>query len=957
MKTEIYTLIAVLLMFVPLYAQSGSVNGTVIDADGQALPGVSVIVKGTSTGTSTDFNGVYEIKADPTATLVFSYVGFETKEVKINGKTTINVTLQSGVALDEVVVIGSRNPKRTAVDTAVPVDVIDVAELITAGPQVNLNQILNYVAPSFTSNTQTISDGTDHIDPASLRGLGPDQVLVLINGKRRHNSSLVNVNGTFGRGSVGTDLNTIPAASIARIEVLRDGAAAQYGSDAIAGVINIVLKKNTNELNVNVTSGANFTKYANDQTGDSDGETTNISANYGLALGSKGGFINFTGDFDVRQPYGRMKEWEGNVFNLYNTVERFANDDHYDISKLLDDDVSDVIQYATAAGINLGGATTKAALRNILKVDNTTAELAARGLTRSDFNMRVGQSSLRGGRFFANFSLPLDDKGTELYSFAGMSSRTGNSAGFYRLPNQSRSYTPTYINGFLPEINSDIIDKSIAIGIKGKISDWDIDFSNTWGKNSFLYTIGNTSNASMQNASPTTFDAGGFSFMQNTTNLDISKFYTDSMEGLNIAFGGEYRVENYEIVAGELASYAQFTADGQVITLASQIPAKDFFGASRPGGSQVFPGFSPSNELSRGRTSIAGYFDAEADISKSFLLSFASRYENYSDFGSTINFKIATRIKASENTNIRAALNTGFRAPSLPQLFFNSTSTIFDNLGNPQEVGAFSNDSKAAKLLGIPKLKEETSRSISLGFTSNLPQANLTFTVDGYFVAIDNRVVFTGQFKAPSGPQGDELRLLLSQANATAASFFANAIDTESKGLDIVITHKASLGTNIQLKSDLSGTFSKTIKVGDIKSSKVLKDAGLVSTYFPEDSRVYLEASVPRTKINLSNSLTTDKFNIFLRNVWFGEVTEATTTIANQQVFGSKLVTDLSFGYKASQTTTITVGANNLFDTYPDKADPAFNNRSAGRFDWSRRSQQFGIGGRFLFARLNFVLK
>ena len=202
MKTEIYTLIAVLLMFVPLYAQSGSVNGTVIDADGQALPGVSVIVKGTSTGTSTDFNGVYEIKADPTATLVFSYVGFETKEVKINGKTTINVTLQSGVALDEVVVIGSRNPKRTAVDTAVPVDVIDVAELITAGPQVNLNQILNYVAPSFTSNTQTISDGTDHIDPASLRGLGPDQVLVLINGKRRHNERNEKSNG-YGKRTSG----------------------------------------------------------------------------------------------------------------------------------------------------------------------------------------------------------------------------------------------------------------------------------------------------------------------------------------------------------------------------------------------------------------------------------------------------------------------------------------------------------------------------------------------------------------------------------------------------------------------------------------------------------------------------------------------------------------------------------------------------------------------------------
>lgn len=957
MKAKFYTFIAALFMAVPLFAQSGSVSGTVIDTDGQALPGVSVIVKGTSTGTSTDFDGKYEIKAESTATLIFSYVGFTTKEVKVNGKTTINVTLSSGVALDEVVVVGSRNPKRTSVDTAVPVDIIDVTELVSAGPQVNLNQILNYVAPSFTSNTQTISDGTDHVDPASLRGLGPDQVLVLINGKRRHAGSLVNVNGTFGRGSVGTDLNAIPAASIDRIEVLRDGAAAQYGSDAIAGVINIVLKKSTNELNVNVTSGANFTKNANDQTGGKDGETTNVSANYGLDLGTKGGFINFTGDFDVRQPYSRMKEWEGNIFNLFNTVERYANNDNYDLSKLLDDDVSDVIQYATAAGINLGGATTKVDLRSVLSANNTDAELTARGLTRSDFNMRVGQSSLRGGRFFANFSLPLDDHGTELYSFAGMSSRTGNSAGFYRQPNESRTYTPAYMNGFLPEINSDIKDKSFAIGIKGKINDWDVDFSNTWGKNAFLYTIGNTFNASLQKASPTTFDAGGFSFMQNTTNLDISKFYEDSMEGLNIAFGGEYRVENYEIVAGELPSYAQYTSDGQVITLASQVPAKDFFGNSRPGGSQVFPGFSPANELSRGRTSIAGYFDMEADVSKSFLLSFATRYENYSDFGSTLNFKVATRIKASENTNIRAAFNTGFRAPSLPQLFFNSTSTIFDNLGNPQEVGTFSNDSKAAKLLGIPSLKQETSRSISLGFTSNLPDAHLTVTVDGYFVAIDNRVVYTGQFKAPAGAQGDELRLLLSQANASAASFFANAIDTQSKGIDLVLTHKASFGDHTQLKSDLSGTFSKTIKVGAVKSSKVLRDAGLEGTYFPEDSRVYLEQAVPRTKINLSNSLTTDKFNIFLRNVWFGEVTEATTTVANQQIFGSKLVTDLSFGYKVSEATTITVGANNLFDIYPDMADPAFNNRSSGRFDWSRRAQQFGIGGRFLFARLNFVLK
>jgi iron complex outermembrane receptor protein len=444
-----------------------------------------------------------------------------------------------------------------------------------------------------------------------------------------------------------------------------------------------------------------------------------------------------------------MKEWEGTVFNLYNTVERFANNAGYDLSKLLDDDVNDVIQYGNAAGLNLSPTATKAELRNILKADNTTAELAARGLERSDFNMRVGQSALRGGRFFANFSLPLNDNGTELYAVAGMSSRTGNSAGFYRQPNESRTYTPAYMNGFLPEINSNIKDKSFSVGIKGKISEWEVDFSNTWGKNAFMYTIGNTFNASMQKASPTLFDAGGFSFTQNTTNLDVSQFFEDTMAGLNIAFGAEYRLENYDIVAGEEASYAQYTADGQVITLASQVPAKDFFGASRPGGSQVFPGFSPANELSRGRSSVAGYFDVEADLSENFLASFATRYEDYSDFGSTLNFKVATRIKAGENTNIRAAFNTGFRAPSLHQLNFNSTSTIFDNLGNPQEVGTFANDSRAAQLLGIPQLKEEKSRSVSVGFTSKLPEMHLTFTVDGYFVAIDDRVVYTGQFKGP----------------------------------------------------------------------------------------------------------------------------------------------------------------------------------------------------------------
>jgi iron complex outermembrane receptor protein len=473
------------MFLLPLLMAAQTIKGKVTDASGNTLPYMNVVQKGTANGTVTDDNGEFTItvKSLP-AKLIISSMGFMTKEVTVANTTYVTIVVSEDNALGEVVVIGSRNPNRTAIDSPVPIDIVDIKELIATSPQVNLNQILNFVAPSFTSNTQTISDGTDHIDPASLRGLGPDQVLVLINGKRRHTSSLINVNGTFGRGSVGTDLNAIPAAAIKRLEVLRDGAAAQYGSDAIAGVINIVLNESVNELNMSVTTGAHFSENSNSQTGGVDGAATNISASYGLPLGDKGGFINFSGDFDVREDYNRMKEWEGTIFNGYNAVERLANAANYNTSKFLSlsngldpasaaysSILNDLKGFANSAGYTTSGSDGLSELRTILGADATTSELAARGLDRTDFNMRVGQSRVRGGRFFANFKLPLDDNGTELYSFAGLSSRDGNSAGFYRLPNQDRTFTPAYVNGFLPEINSTISDQSLAVGIKGKVGD------------------------------------------------------------------------------------------------------------------------------------------------------------------------------------------------------------------------------------------------------------------------------------------------------------------------------------------------------------------------------------------------------------------------------------------------------------------------------------------------------
>ena len=953
-----YLLICFLFLGNFVFSQESKVSGTVLDNQSQPIPGVSVAIKGTNKGTITNFDGEYSVEASLGQTLVFNFIGFDDREVVID-RTLIDIQMVAGTMLGEVVLTGSRSPNRTVIESAVPVDVLDIKEISSAVPQVNLNQMLNYVAPSFSSNTQTIADGTDHIDPASLRGLGPDQVLVLINGKRRHNSSLINLNGSFGRGSVGTDLNAIPVVAIQRIEVLRDGAAAQYGSDAIAGVINIVLNESVGELDLNITSGANFSKNANKQTGGVDGETINVAASYGIGLGEKGGFVNFSGDFDYREPFNRMAEWEGSIFNAYNAIERVGLGNGLDISNLSNSQIQELGQQVSYFDSNfkneIASATDRSALQDLLGMDVTESELNARGQQRSDYNMRIGQSALRGGRLFANLSLPLDDVGTELYSFAGISSRSGESAGFYRLPNQSRTYTPTYINGFLPQINSKIKDQSLAVGIKGMVGDWNVDFSNTYGQNRFDYLISNTSNASLEGASPTSFDAGGFSFAQNTTNLDISRYFDDIYKGLNVAFGAEHRLEKYDIVAGEEASYGQYTENGDVINTANQIPAQDFFGNARAGGSQVFPGFSPENEISRERSSIAGYFDVEADFTDKFLLAFAARFENYSDFGSTVNFKLASRYKLSENVNIRSSINTGFRAPSLHQLNFNSTSTIFDDGGEPLEVGTFSNDSRAAQLLGIPKLKEETSRSLSVGFTAKIPDANISLTVDGYFIAIDDRVVYTGQFKGPG--TNTELDRLLSQANATAAAFFANAINTESKGIDVVITHNTVFGKNIRLKSDLAATFSKTKQVGDIQASPELERAGLVDTYFPEDSRIYLEEALPRTKVNLSNTLTAGKFNFFLRNVYFGKVTEASSDPLRQQQFDGKVITDLSVGFKATDALTLTIGANNIFDIYPDAADPAFGNRSSGRFDWSRSAQQFGFSGRFLFARVSINLK
>lgn len=978
---RIYLLFFCLLSMVVGYAQQGTISGTVTDA-GEALIGVSISIDGTLKGSVTDFDGVYSISLDPgTYKVIASYVGYSTiaqsATVVAGETTTLDFNMSEGVLIDEVVVTGTRASNRTNLESAVPVDVINVGELTSKSPQVTINQILHQTAPSFSSNTQTISDGTDHIDPASLRGLGPDQVLVLVNGKRRHTTSLVNVNGTFGRGNVGTDLNAIPASAISNIEILRDGAAAQYGTDAIAGVINIRLREDVNQLSVNLTTGANFSDGIGPFGGElksADGEVVNLGLNYGLPLGENGGFINMTGEFNFRGKTSRMQEFSGQIFNAYNGIERIAAADGADVSSLSLEQIQtyaqDVSYLDNATLTALNDLTDLSGLAGVLDFDVTEQELAARGQVRSDYNMLVGQSEVRGGNFFANMILPVGDN-AELYSFAGASYRRGCSGCFYRLPSQSRTTTSIYADGTVPKINSNITDRSFGVGIRGMVGTWNADLSTVYGFNEFLFNMTDTHNATLGSSSPTDFDAGGHDFTQSTTNFDLSQYFDGVLgKGVNVAFGGEYRLENFGITPGSELSYGNYDVNGNLVTPATSddLLVRDYFGRNRPSGSQCFAGFLPTNAVDARRSSAALYVDTEFDFSEAFLVGAALRFENYSDFGSTFNYKLVGRYKVSNNFALRAGTSTGFRAPSLHQIHFSRTSTIFSLVGGvsvPQEVGVFANTSRAAALLGIPELKEETSVSVSGGFTAKIPAASLRLTVDAYQIGIDDRVVLTGQFQPGDD---EELQSIFNQAGATRAAFFANSINTTSRGVEIVVAHSASFGAGRTLRTDLAATLSKTTwdQEDGINASDILRDKGLVDTYFDQTSRIYLEQAVPRVKLTLGNTLALNKLTIYLRNTYFGETTEAT----NAAIFDAdlnqvdksidpynagKVITDLSLGYEVSNNLNFTLGANNLLDVYPDEADPTF--QSSGRFVYSRRSPQFSFGGRYLFARIAFTIK
>jgi iron complex outermembrane receptor protein len=921
-------------------------------------------------------------------------------------------TLQNN-ELSEVTIIGSRSKNRVKTDVPVPIDIFNISEITKGAPQTSINQILNYVAPSFTSNPTSTADGTDHIDPAQLRGLGPDQVLILVNGKRRHTSALVNINGAPGRGSVGTDLNAIPSFAIDRIEVLRDGAAAQYGSDAIAGVINIVLKKNANYLSGDIQYGTNLSSGSNNFKGGADGQALQLDLNYGTSLGKAGSFLSVTGSAVTRQATSRAGIRSNGIFNGYNAVEYRAALDGISINSLFSNInttpnssqiISSLQQYAPQVGYftpaqqtAISSATTLGQMQTALNFDVTNNEINYRGQERSEYNMSVGQSELASGQLYYNAKYPLTET-TSLYSFGGLSYRNGKSYAFNRLPNGSGTFTQVYANGFLPEIESDIIDASSAVGVTTQLFGFDTDISTNLGSNSFKYDVNNTINATLGTNSASSFYAGKVSFLQSTTNLDLSKKY-DVLEGLNVAFGGEFRYENYQIKQGDVESYGLYDVSRNLVSgiLPSNSPliVTDFFGNKRGAGAQGFSGFQPSDAKEKDRKSGAAYIDLELNATKNWLINGATRYENYSDFGSTITFKLASLLKLNDNINWRISGQTGFRAPSLQQKYFESSSTQFIN-GSPYQVGYFTNDSEAAKSIGVENLKPETSKSVSTGFTFKIPSANITIATDAYFTRIDDRVVLTGQYSRPTdaqingatSPEQKDALTLFQQAfdlkGVERASFWTNGINSETKGIDVVISQKYNVIPDFTIRNDFALSYNTTKRVGDLNVPQSIINAGgdpYKYSFFPESSRIYLEEAIPKLKANLMTTFSIKKLDIYLRNSYFGKVTDPGATDVNLDGFSSvyehpeysaKLVTDLSLGYQVNGHIRVTLGVNNIGDVYPDRnnpATPAFTNTTptlspapstdlsnANQFAYSRAVSQFGLNGRFGFARLSFKI-
>ena len=823
---------------------------------------------------------------------------------------------EAPVRLEEIVVIGSRIEGRSITDSPVPVDLIKSEDMRNTG-QLEVGRAIQRLIPSFNFSSSTISDGTDAVRPATLRGMGPDQVLVLVNGKRRHGSALIHVNTSVGRGNTGTDMNAIPMGAIKRIEVLRDGASAQYGSDAIAGVINVILKDDY--------EGGFRTNYGTTYEGDGDQFTASLDK--GFKIGQDG-TLHATFEYRNRQRTNRAG-------------------------------LSGNIQYPSTQTCMLSDCTTTQLPNkaNLLQSNsrNTTVILNDPGDKEKNFNrrnFRIGDADSEQFSGALSFDKTIG-KRLDFYSFADVSRRENESGGFYRRANQSdrNPLGSGYPDGFLPLINATIWDFSFGAGI---VKEFDngikADLGVVHGGNTFNFNITNSHNASWvaDNNRPgaTSADAGDLELYLTTVNLDFTLPVPD--KNMNLAWGAAYRRDNYQIQAGEEYSYADYDGPG-----------------GGGAGIQVFPGFKPVNEVNESRHAFSFYTDAEMFLDNlgvfdRVMVSPAVRYEHYSDFGHTVNGKLATKLDFSRALAVRGSISSGFRAPSMQQLYFNNVSTQFVTRNGEsvaEERGTFRNDSAIARAIGIPELKQELSTNLSAGFVYT-PSHRFTLTTDFYRIEVKDRIIISGGLQATDTALPSSVVAALNDADINSAQFFMNAADTETRGMDVVASWNVPFINRGNLELSFLGALMQT-KIRDVKLP-----AGLPAGLFTEQDRSIIEDWQPNSRFALSGLYQLDQLSTSVTVHRFGSYT---VTDGGKQKFDPQYVTDVQLSYNFGPFGIFRLGANNVFNVTPDKnmigqsrggriVDSQGNLivDSPGVFQYSRRSAPFGFNGGFYYAAFEY---
>ncbi|MFT7008460.1 MAG: iron complex outermembrane receptor protein [Colwellia sp.] len=802
--------------------------------------------------------------------------------------------------IEKISILGSRVSTRTITDSAVPVDIITAEDLTKSG-FTELGQSLQASAPSFNFSRTQVSDGSDLFRPATLRGLQPDQTLVLVNGKRRHNQAIFGLNGTVGAGAAGTDMNAIPLIALKDVQVLRDGAAAQYGSDAIAGVINLSLRDSTDKTTGYIQAGG---------TTEGDGDGYSFGLNTGFEIATDG-FINVS------------------------------------------------LEYRDTDGTNRA------------QPDTGGSSTIAPGTLSDTVRWGQGNSESEFTSFFYNAMIPVADY--ELYSFGGYSNRTALGNGFYRTFNEAaKNVSQIYPDGFLPRIDNEAQDVSVAVGLRGDINNnWQFDLSSVYGENRYDFDSKNSINASYAaeyvfnnpsatdndiaaNAGPTSGYSGGFRFDQLTFNADISgSIDIGHSDDLYIAFGAEYREENYEIVAGELASYSCGLDDSAAFP--SVMDPNVFAGC----GFQAYPGLRPDAAGKEDRNSYALYLDMETQLTDSWLLGTAFRYEDFSDAGDDLVGKVSTRFEVNDDLALRGAIATGFRAPSLQQSAYTAFTTNLGDDGTLTQSFTATAGSPFPSALGVDSLSLETSESISFGAVLDISD-EVTLTIDAYNIKIEDRINLASLLSADQVAFNPEAKAALEATGAVQANYFSNSVNSTTKGIDLILTYKTEL-----YDGNFGATFAGNINETEIDS--VNTPEGIPENIALDDlQRSFLVGGQPQERATFTLDYAKNDWSTLVRANYFGEteidyfgnnhididasVFKPTSTVE------SAVLIDVNVNYQINDTFNISFSVNNVFDVTPDELgnNEVLNAITNGAFQYPVRALPYGFDGTTYSAKLNF---